>query len=96
MYPVEERLIPGADASSDAPFLVYIGGSIGHDLAEFLAKHPSHPGKLVLEDLPAVIGEIQQLDPRIERVPYDFHKEQPYKGESFPFYSQPLNVIRPL
>ncbi|KAK8097505.1 hypothetical protein PG984_016644 [Apiospora sp. TS-2023a] len=80
MYPVEERLIQGADTSSDAPFLVDIGGSTGHDLAEFLAKHPDHPGKLILEDLPDVIGEIQKLDPRIERVPYDFHTEQPYKG----------------
>ncbi|KAK8036401.1 O-methyltransferase mpaG [Apiospora marii] len=80
VYPVEERLIRGADTSRDAPFLVDIGGSTGHDLAEFLAKHPGHPGKLILEDLPDVIGEIQQLDPRIERVPYDFHTEQPYKG----------------
>ncbi|KAK8084147.1 hypothetical protein PG996_002928 [Apiospora saccharicola] len=80
MYPVEERLIQGADPNNDAPFLVDIGGSTGHDLAEFLAKHPGHPGKLILGDLPDVIGEIQELDPRIERVPYDFHTGQLYKG----------------
>ncbi|KAK8087567.1 catechol O-methyltransferase [Apiospora hydei] len=80
VYPVEERLVKGADTSDDAPFLVDIGGSTGHDPAEFLAKHPCHPGKLILEDLPVVIDHIQQLDSRIERVHYDFHTEQPHKG----------------
>ncbi|KAK8105147.1 hypothetical protein PG999_008506 [Apiospora kogelbergensis] len=80
IYPVDDRLIKGADTSEDAPFLVDIGGSTGHDLAEFLSKHPGHPGKLILEDLPVVINHIQELDQRIEPVPYDFHTTQPYQG----------------
>lgn len=80
-FPVQENLINGADTSPDAPFIVDIGGSIGHDLVQFKKFHPSHPGKLVLEDLPVVIGQIQDLDPSIERVSYDFHEEQPAKGK---------------
>lgn len=34
-YPVEERLIAGVDKSQDAALLVDIGGSLGHDVAEF-------------------------------------------------------------
>lgn len=36
--------------------------------------------KIYLEDLPAVISDIQDLDPTIERLSYDFHTEQPIKG----------------
>lgn len=81
-YPVQERLIEGADAAADAAFLVDVGGNVGHDLAEFLAKHPSAPGRLVLQDLPVVIGQIKpgSLDARIEPRGYDFHAEQPVRG----------------
>ncbi|KAB5522978.1 O-methyltransferase [Coniochaeta sp. 2T2.1] len=80
-YPVKEQLLNGADTSSEAPFLVDIGGSVGHDLAEFLAKHPSAPGRLILQDLPIVIGQIKpgSLEARIEPMGYDFHTEQPVK-----------------
>ncbi|RTE85342.1 hypothetical protein BHE90_000116 [Fusarium euwallaceae] len=79
-YPVKEKLITGADTNTDAPFFVDIGGSIGHDLMEFNRHYPDAPGKLILQDLPAVIGQIQQLDPAITPMSYDFHTEQPIKG----------------
>ncbi|KAI1337191.1 S-adenosyl-L-methionine-dependent methyltransferase [Xylariaceae sp. FL0016] len=79
-YPVKERLIEGADTASDAPFLVDIGGSVGHDLLQFQKFWPDHPGELVLGDLPAVVSQIKDLDPKIKRVEYDFHTEQPAKG----------------
>ncbi|KAF4119523.1 O-methyltransferase [Geosmithia morbida] len=79
-FPVKERLIDGADTAPDAPFLVDIGGSVGHDLAQFKQYHPSHPGKLILQDLPVVIGQISDLDPTIERMGHDFLAEQPVKG----------------
>jgi hypothetical protein len=84
-YPVRDRLIAGARTTEepDAAFLVDIGGNVGHDLAEFLAKHPAAPGRLVLQDLPVVIGQIRpgSLDSgRIEAMAYDFHEEQPVRG----------------
>lgn len=82
-FPVKERLIKGAKSEEDAVFVVDIGGSIGHDLAEFAAKHPDAPGRLVLQDLPAVLGQIASLDEKIERMPYDFYTEQPLLGIAF-------------
>ncbi|KAI0835340.1 S-adenosyl-L-methionine-dependent methyltransferase [Hypoxylon sp. FL0890] len=79
-FPVQERLITGADTSEGAPFLVDIGGSIGHDIQEFLDKYPSVPGRLVLQDLGPVLAKIEKLDSRIERMEYNFLTEQPVKG----------------
>ncbi|PHH76530.1 hypothetical protein CDD82_3954 [Ophiocordyceps australis] len=79
-YPVKERLITGADADPEAPFLVDIAGNVGHDLARFYKCYPSVPGKLILEDLPSVINTIQDLDPAIIRIGYDFHTKQPIQG----------------
>lgn len=80
VYPVQERLIDGADTSPSAPFLVDIGGNVGHDLERFRRRYPNHPGKLILQDLPMMIRQITDLDPAIVRMEYDFHQEQPVKG----------------
>ncbi|KAE8151969.1 O-methyltransferase [Aspergillus avenaceus] len=80
VYPVKERLIDGADASPDAPFLVDIGGNVGYDLERFHGRFPNAPGRLILQDLPMMIHQIKSLDPAIVRMEYDFHTEQPVKG----------------
>ncbi|KAM0701687.1 hypothetical protein Q7P35_010596 [Cladosporium inversicolor] len=79
-FPVQERLVKGAKSEDDAVFVVDIGGSIGHDLADFAKKHPNTPGRLVLQDLPVVLGQIESLDDTIERMAYDFYTEQPLLG----------------
>lgn len=79
-YPVQERLIDGFDASDNGAMLVDIGGGLGHDIDEFRRKYPDAPGRLVLQDLEPVIGQIVELDSKIERMPYDFHTEQPVLG----------------
>ncbi|KAK1464069.1 O-methyltransferase [Colletotrichum melonis] len=82
-YPVVERLVNGADTTSpDAAFIVDIGGGIGHDLDEFCRKQPAAPGRHVLQDLPHVLSQaqVQDLDSKIELMPYDFNTEQPVKG----------------
>lgn len=79
-FPVKERLIDGLDSNPDAALLVDIGGSVGHDLEEFHKYHPEAPGRLILEDLPAVIEEARDLSDAITPLTYDFHKEQPIKG----------------
>jgi hypothetical protein len=82
VYPVRERLVDGANRSPDAPFLVDIGGNVGHDLARFHSRYPDAPGKLILQDLPMMIRQIKDLDQAIIRMEYDFHQEQPVKGKS--------------
>ncbi|GLB04476.1 hypothetical protein AtubIFM57258_010443 [Aspergillus tubingensis] len=80
VYPVKERLINGADPSPDAPFLVDIGGNVGHDLERFRAAFPDAPGKLILQDLPMMVRQIKDLDSSIVCMEYDFRDEQPVKG----------------
>ncbi|PKX94845.1 S-adenosyl-L-methionine-dependent methyltransferase [Aspergillus novofumigatus IBT 16806] len=79
-YPVKEKLIDGANTDPEAPFLVDIGGNVGHDLELFHTLYPRVPGKLILQDLPVVIGQIRNLDPAILRMEYDFHTKQPVNG----------------
>lgn len=81
-YPVKERLLDGYDHSKDGVLLVDVGGSFGHDIDEFRKKYPKAPGRLVLQDLPSVINQIDKLDNTIERMGHDFFDEQPIKGKS--------------
>ncbi len=84
-YPVKERLIEGAAGGDEAVFLVDVGGSKGHDLTKFLARHPfdSFPGRLVLQDRAEVIDSIPQgsLGPGIHSMAHDFNTPQPVQGE---------------
>ncbi|CAL5873011.1 uncharacterized protein PFLUO_LOCUS7280 [Penicillium psychrofluorescens] len=78
-YPVEERLIAGRNP--DAPLIVDIGGSTGHDLVEFVRKYPTVDAKFVLQDRSEVIEKARtSLDPKIEPLAHDFFTEQPVKG----------------
>lgn len=80
LYPVQQRLIQGADTDPGRAFLVDIGGGAGHDLIEFRQHYPDAPGKLILQDLPAVLKQVEDLDPAIVCMEYDFFEEQPVKG----------------
>jgi hypothetical protein len=44
IYPVEQTLFAGADASPDAPLVVDVAGGLGHDINEFKKLYPNHPG----------------------------------------------------
>ena len=77
-FPVQERLLDRL--SSDRPLLVDIGGGRGHDLEGFKQRFPVESGKLVLEDLPSVIDDIQHLDGSIQRIKHSFFEPQPVQG----------------
>ncbi|CAG7969508.1 unnamed protein product [Penicillium olsonii] len=77
-FPVEAQLLNGSLA--DRPLLVDVGGNRGHELTGFKEKFPVGAGKLVLEDLPSVIEDIQSLDGDIQRVKHNFFDPQPVKG----------------
>ncbi len=86
-FPVQEDLIEGA--TEDSALIVDVGGGKGHDLQAFHERYPQR-GRLVLQDLPVVIRNIEHLDPAIERSDYDFFTEQPIKGTSLQFSSQEI------
>ncbi|PLN76183.1 S-adenosyl-L-methionine-dependent methyltransferase [Aspergillus taichungensis] len=82
-FPVQERVLAGADSNPERALVVDIGGGRGHDLMLFQKRFPDAPGKLVLEDLPSVIDEAaSDLNAcGIQGVKYDFFKEaNPVKG----------------
>ncbi|KAI1259172.1 S-adenosyl-L-methionine-dependent methyltransferase [Xylariaceae sp. FL1019] len=80
-YPIKDRVFEGFDATDEnGTLLIDLAGGIGHYTAELLAKYPNAPGRFILQDLPIVLGSVQQLHPRIEKMEYDFFTEQPVKG----------------
>ncbi|KAJ5691055.1 hypothetical protein N7488_011790 [Penicillium malachiteum] len=76
-FPVADRLCVPSD---DDPLLVDIGGGQGEDLKKFKAKFPALPGKLILQDLPAVVQGAHDLPAGIEVQKHDFFHEQPVKN----------------
>ncbi|KAM0814060.1 putative O-methyltransferase domain-containing protein [Seiridium cardinale] len=87
-FPIQEQLIHAS--TKETPLLVDVGAGRGHDLLEFHSRFPEN-GPLVLQDLPAVIESIRELDTTIEPMAYDFFKEQPIKGARAYFYHHILH-----
>jgi hypothetical protein len=90
-YPVEERLAAAVDENHDksagrggggggGPWLVDVGGGLGHEILGLSSKlKPA--GRLVLQDLPAVIEEAKTSGnlpaAHIEAAAHDFFAPQP-------------------
>ncbi|KAJ5526814.1 hypothetical protein N7513_010973 [Penicillium frequentans] len=77
VFPVADRLRVPGDAD---PLLVDIGGGQGEDLKKFKARFPTMPGRLFLQDLPAVAQGVQDLPAGIEVQDHDFFQLQPVKN----------------
>ncbi|KAI6778590.1 Demethylsterigmatocystin 6-O-methyltransferase-like protein [Emericellopsis cladophorae] len=95
-YTVEENLVRGFDNAEGSALIVDVCGSIGHDLEESYNKHPNMPSRLICQDLPIVIGQIQKLDGRIESVSYDFYTEQPIKDTCLSSFSTHQIMTNPM
>lgn len=76
IYPTDTIVAARRD---DRPLVVDVGGSKGHDLKKFLARHPDVPaGSLVVQDLPDILkGVAADLPPAITVRPHDFFTPQP-------------------
>lgn len=84
LYPTESILADAAEkeGGDSRPLVVDIGGSKGHDLKKFLARHPEVPaGSLVLEDLPDILNGVEESlgseQKAVTVQPHDFFKPQP-------------------
>lgn len=98
--PVESklRIPPGgsADTDTDTPLLVDVGGGIGHDLLAFRNLHPSStlPGKLIVQDIPAVIDSVDTTAlqaSNIQAMKHDFLAAQPVRGARAYYLSNVLH-----
>ncbi|EED22504.1 O-methyltransferase, putative [Talaromyces stipitatus ATCC 10500] len=79
-YPVENALLNLVKPGPNAVLLVDIGGGFGHDLQEFHQKHPSAPGRLIVQDKADVIQQVPNEPGKVEFMAHDFFTEQPIKG----------------
>lgn len=79
-FPIRESILNGFDAEKGEYCFVDVGGGKGHEAELLLKKFPDMEGRLVVQDLPFVVDDIQNLDPRVERMYHDFTKPQPVKG----------------
>lgn len=81
-YPIADRLASGLKQDSDAVLMIDIGGGRGHELQEFKARHGALPGRMIVQDLPQVIADIDRESIQgLEVSEYDFFEEQHIKGE---------------
>ncbi len=81
---VESILFGGYQSEDEnATLLVDVGGGRGHDLEAFRNRFPDEKGKLILQDLPPVIGDIKELHEDIVRLEHDFFTPQPIRGPFF-------------
>ena len=79
-YPIEERLLKDHRANDDAVLMVDIAGGRGHYLLAFRDKFPDAKGRLVLQEVPEMIDDAEDLHPSIERMKYDMFELQPIEG----------------
>lgn len=81
-YPAQSLLCDKIEMADDAVLLVDIGGGGGDVLKDFV-KNPAHrAGRLVLQDLPGVLGDADALKRQgIEAMAYDFFTPQPVIGK---------------
>ena len=80
-YPAQTRLCSSCEKSDDAVLLVDIGGGSGHVLMDFVKEPLNRVGRLILQDLPAALGDTETLKHEgIEAMAYDFFTPQPVKG----------------
>ena len=82
-FPVNDRF---SNASPTEDLLVDVGGGQGTDLFGFRKAYPEISGKLVLQDLPAVISstDVDTLSTfGIEAIPHNFFHPQPIKNARF-------------
>ena len=80
-FPVRDELLSEPTLTDESVLIVDVGGGGGHDLANFVHNFPDSRGRLVLQDLPAVIkNNTDNYHPRIEAMAHDIFQKQPIRG----------------
>ena len=78
-FPFEERVAKDFKAGDGAVMFVDVGGARGHEVEAIKKKHPSLPGRFILQDLPDTVKQASPV-PGMEAVAHDFFTPQPIKG----------------
>lgn len=84
VYPIQERLFDGFDGAVQDALFVDVGAGNGHMVLGLRSAMPDLPGRLIAQDLPAIVGNVAILAPRVEKQAYNFFIEQPITRKFFP------------
>ena len=83
-YPAKTSLCDQIEKSKEAVLLIDIGGGSGHVLKSFAEDSAHRTGRLILQDLPAALGNADELRKQgIEAMAHDIFTPQPIKGGVF-------------
>lgn len=87
IYPFAEQIGRACSDNPDGILLVDVGGNRGADILDFHNSHGDLSGRLVLQDLPETIAQVDKSAMAgIELQPYDFFTPQPVKGAAAYFW----------
>ena len=89
-YPVESSL--GNETQDETGVHVVDVGGRGYELEAFKSAFANQCGRLVLQDLPETIDEIENLPLGVEFVKHDFFSPQPRKGLMISTVQDPFTV----
>jgi demethylsterigmatocystin 6-O-methyltransferase len=83
LFDSEAKQIPSTPAEpSDEIFLVDVGGGNGHQSIQLGRKYPNLLGRLVLQDLPAVVGPLSPIE-GVKIEAYSFFEKESIVGKCF-------------
>ena len=78
---MKDKSITDMKKNPDDVFMIDVAGGRGHHLDEVSKRFPDISGRLILQDLPAVIDDdTKKLDTRIEKMKVDMFEPQKVKG----------------
>ena len=77
IFPVEQKLSNGVD--NNGILFVDVGGGLGHEALALKKRFPKLPGKLILQDLPQTVQDLQLEG--VEVMAHDFLTPQTVKGK---------------
>lgn len=81
IYPADEYLLEGFDSTQkDAILFVDVGGGRGHEIDKFLEKYPQDQHRMILQDLPHIVKDVEGARNK-NVIAYDFFTPQPIKGK---------------
>lgn len=74
-----QKILSEPPQSSEKPFFVDIGGGHGHQCMQLGKKYPNLLGRLVLQDLPAIVDKLPPIE-GVKTQAHDFFEKQPISG----------------
>ena len=78
-FPFEEHILKVFKGGEDSVMLVDVGGTRGHEIQAIKERHPSLPGRLILQDLPDTVAQALPVQ-GMQSMAHDFFNPQPVKG----------------